>query len=255
MKRLNTILTVALLGIATSLMHSCKVLYPNEMLKTESNYDFDDFEANQPEYVINLYDKLDVRVYTNNGLQLINTEQGGGAAIQNNTTTIGYLVESDSTVKLPTIGRVKLAGRTIAAAETLLEDMYKQYYQQPFVKVNVTNRRVIIFRSGSSSGSVLSINNEKFTLLEALAQAGGIDDLSKAYRIKVLRGDLRNPKVYLYNISSIEDVKKSNLVLQSNDIIYVERRPKYVQRTISEIAPYVSLINTAMLIYLMTQSF
>ena len=251
---MNTILIVALWALAASLMQSCKVLYPNQMLKTESTFNFDDFEENQPEYVINLYDKLDVRVYTNNGLQLINTEQGGNN-IQNNTTTIGYLVESDSTVKLPTIGRVKLAGLTITAAETLLENMYKQYYQQPFVKVNVTNRRVIIFRSGSNSGSVLSINNEKFTLIEALAQAGGIDDLSKAYRIKVLRGDLKNPKVYLYNISSIEDVKKSNLVLQSNDIIYVERRPKYVQRTLSEIAPYVSLLNTAMLIYLMTKDF
>lgn len=249
MKRLNTILIVALLGVSASLMQSCKVLYPNQMLKTESNYNFDDFEENQPEYVINLYDKLDVRVYTNNGLQLINTEQSN-AAIQNNNTTVGYLVESDSTVKLPTIGRVKLAGLTIAATETMLEDMYKQYYQQPFVRVNVTNRRVIIFRSGSNSGSVLSINNEKFTLIEALAQAGGIDDLSKAYRIKVLRGDLRNPKVYLYDISSIEDVKKSNLVLQSNDIIYVERRPRYINRTLTEIMPYVSLFNTAILIYL-----
>ena len=175
--------------------------------------------------------------------------------IKNQTSTLGYLVDSDSTVKLPTIGRVKVAGLTIAAAENRLEDMYKQYYQQPFVKVNVTNRRVIIFRSGSNSGSVLTINNEKFTLIEALAQAGGMDDLSKAYRIKVLRGDLKNPKVYLYNISSIEDVKKSNLVLQSNDIIYVERRPKYVQRTLSEIAPYVSLLNTVMLIYLMAKNF
>ncbi|MBR5644632.1 MAG: polysaccharide biosynthesis/export family protein [Salinivirgaceae bacterium] len=254
MKRLKSILLVVLPFLALCTMQSCKVLYPNQMLKTDSNYDFDDFDVNQPEYVINLYDKLDVRVYTNNGIQLINTEQGGGN-VQNQTSTLGYLVDSDSTVKLPTIGRVKVAGLTIAAAENRLEDMYKQYYQQPFVKVNVTNRRVIIFRSGSNSGSVLTINNEKFTLIEALAQAGGMDDLSKAYRIKVLRGDLKNPKVYLYNISSIEDVKKSNLVLQSNDIIYVERRPKYVQRTLSEIAPYVSLLNTVMLIYLMAKNF
>lgn len=252
MKRLKSILLVVLPFLALCTMQSCKVLYPNQMLKTDSDFTFDDVEENQPEYVINLYDKLDVRVYTNNGIQLINTEQGGGIN-QNQTGSLGYQVESDSTVKLPTIGRVKLAGLTITAAESLLEGMYKQYYQQPFVKVNVTNRRVIIFRSGSSSGSVLTINNEKFTLIEALAQAGGIDDLSKAYRIKVLRGDLRNPKVYLYNISSIEDVKKSNLVLQSNDIIYVERRPKYVQRTLTEITPYVSLLNTALLIYLMTK--
>lgn len=247
----NIIPALIIAVVSVFLMPGCKVLYPSQMLKTQSDYRFDDIEENQSEYVINLYDKLDVRVYTNNGLMLINTEQG--SVSQQRDNTIGYQVESDSTVKLPIVGRIKVAGLTITATETLLESLFQQYYQQPFVKVNVTNRRVIIFRSGSSNGSVLNINNEKFTLIEALAQAGGIDDLGKAYRIKVLRGDLKNPKVFLYNISSIEDMKKSNLVLQSNDIIYVERRPKYIQRTLTEVAPYVSLINTAMLIYLMTK--
>lgn len=253
MKRYSSILLLIMAFATTCFLSGCKVLYPSQMLKTDSGYQFDDVEDNESEYVINLYDKLDVRVFTNSGLQLINTEQNNG--IQQNNITIGYQVESDSTVKLPIIGRVKVAGNTITATESMLEELYKQYYQQPFVKVNVTNRRVVIFSAGSSHGSVLTINNEKFTLLEALAQAGGIDDLSKAYRIKVLRGDLKNPKVFLYNISSIEDIKKSNMVLQSNDIIYVERRPKYIQRTLTEVAPYVSLINTVMLIYLMTKNF
>ncbi len=224
------------------------------MLRTDSNYKFDEFEENQPEYVINLYDVLSVRVYTNNGLQLINTEQGSNLA-NNNNNVIGYKVELDSTVRLPIIGRVKVVGQTLAATESQLEKMYGQYYQNPFVKVNVTNRRVILFRSGSTSGAVLPINNDRFTLIEALAQAGGIDDMGKAYRIKVLRGDLKNPKVFLYNISSLEAMRKSNLVLQSNDIIYVEKRPKYVKRTLNEITPYVSLINTIMLIYLMSKNF
>ncbi len=253
MKNYGSILILIVAFATVCLMSGCKVLYPSQMLKTDSDYQFDNVEDNEAEYVINLYDKLDVRVYTNSGLQLINTEQGN--VIQQNTNTVGYQVERDSTVKLPIIGRIKVAGNTITATESMLEELYKQYYQQPFVKVNVTNRRVIIFSAGSSHGSVLSINNEKFTLLEALAQAGGIDDLSKAYRIKVLRGDLKDPKVFLYNISSIEDIKKSNMVLQSNDIIYVERRPKYIQRTLTEVAPYVSLINTVMLIYLMTKNF
>lgn len=248
------IISVSLVALfAVCLMTGCKVLYPSQMLKTDAGFQFDDVENSETEYVINLYDKLDVRVYTNSGLQLINTEQGGVAVQRDNV--VAYQVESDSTVRLPIVGRVKVAGNTITATEAMLEKLYQQYYQQPFVKVNVTNRRVIIFKAGSTNGSVLTINNEKFTLIEALAQAGGIDDMSKAYRIKVLRGDLKNPKVFLYNISSIEDVKKSNLVLQSNDIIYVERRPRYIQRTLTEITPYVSLINTVMLIYLMTKNF
>ena len=80
-----------------------------------------------------------------------------------------------------------------------------------------------------------------------------MSDASKAYRIKILRGDIKNPKVYLYNISTLEDIRNSNLVLQSNDIIFVETRPKYIRRVLSEITPYVSLINTVLLVYMMTK--
>lgn len=253
MKQFNKI-SIAFLTITSILvLNGCKVLNPSQFMRTSNDYKYDEMEEDHSEYVINLYDKLDVRVYTNNGFQLID---GGGTINSNITTsTLGYLVESDSTVKLPVIGRVNLVGMTIPNAEAHLEALYQQYYQQPFVKLSISNRRVLLFKAGSTSGTVLNISNEKFTLIEALAQVGGLSDISKAYKIKVVRGDLKNPKVFLYNISTVEDMRNTNLVLQSNDIIYVETKPKYVQRTLSEITPYISLINTIMLIYLMTKNF
>jgi len=38
-------------------------------------------------------------------------------------------------------------------------------------------------------------------------------------------------------------------MLQANDIIYVEARPKYATRIISEISPYISLLSSALLVY------
>jgi polysaccharide export outer membrane protein len=160
------------------------------------------------------------------------------------------LVEYDGVVKVPTLGRVPVSGLTIKKAEELLEQKYSQFYQKPFVLVNVTNRRVVVFNSGSTKGTVLNIENEKFTLIEALAQSGGIDDFSKAYKIKLLRGNLDNPQVYLFNIRSVEEMKKANVVLQANDIIYVEKRPRYVSRTLNELMPFITLANTFFLIYI-----
>ncbi|MBR5168014.1 MAG: polysaccharide biosynthesis/export family protein [Salinivirgaceae bacterium] len=237
--------------VAACFVSGCKVLDPSRMMRTDMSYQFDTAEENHNEYVINVYDKLDIRVYPNNGVQLVD----GGSTVTNNSNNniTGYLVESDSTVKLPILGRVNLVGMTVPDAEAMLEARYQQYYQEPFVKLSITNRRVVLFKAGSTSGTILSINNEKFTLIEALAQAGGLSDASKAYRIKILRGDIKNPKVYLYNISTLEDIRNSNLVLQSNDIIFVETRPKYIRRVLSEITPYVSLINTVLLVYMMTK--
>jgi len=235
------------------LFAGCKVLNPSVMFETEKDYAYSDFEKELDEYIIKPFDKLDVRIYTNDGHQLVDMESSMSSNRGQRSAT-PYLVEYDGLVKVPTLGRIKISGLTIKGAEELLEDKYSQYYQKPFVLVNVTNRRVVVFNSGSTSGTVLSIENERFTLIEALAQSGGIDDFSKSYRIKLLRGNLDNPEIYMYNVRTIEEMKKANMVLQANDIIYVEKRPRYTSRVLNEIMPYVSLLNTFVLVYLTIQA-
>lgn len=248
-KKIRPYLNLVIIGLIFGLIQSCKVLNPSEMFKAPKDYEYSGFEQEEDEYIIKPFDKLDVRIYTNNGIQLIDMESNAGAN-QNNRNTNPYMVEHDSLVKVPTLGRIKIAGLTIKEAERLLEEKYSPYYQKPFVLVTVTNRRVVVFSAGSVNGTVLTIENEKFTLVEALAEAGGIGDYSKAFSIKLLRGDLSDPQVYKYNISSIEDLQKANLVLQANDIIYVERRARYAARTLNEMMPYITLINTFLVLYL-----
>jgi polysaccharide biosynthesis/export protein len=81
-----------------------------------------------------------------------------------------------------------------------------------------------------------------------LAKAGGIQD-GKAHRIKLIRGDLKNPQVYLIDLSTIEGMTKANLTLQANDIIYVEPRDKVPQKVLEAITPYLTLLTTFLLIY------
>ena len=138
---------------------------------------------------------------------------------------------------------------TIREAEKKLEDLYVKYYNNPFVYINVINRRVIVFSSGATKGMVIELKNENYTLIEALAESGGISDMGKAYKIKLIRGDLNNPEVYLFNISKIKDMSKANFLLQSNDIIYVETRPKYASRFMTEVSPYLSLLSTGLIVY------
>ncbi len=249
-RKLFFVISFLYVGLA---FNGCKVLNPSEMLSTPGDYAYKSFEEEEKEYIIRPYDKLQVRVFTNDGLKLIDTQSGGAGAQSSNQ--FSYLVDFEGMVKLPSLGLTKLAGMTLKESEAYLEEAYEEYYQKPFVMLEVTNRRVVIFTAGSSSGSVLTIDNERFTLLEALAQAGGIDNFSKAYRIKLLRGDLNDPQVYLFDISSVEEMSKANLVLQANDIIYVEQRPRYAARTLSEIMPYITLFNTFLLLYVGITSF
>jgi polysaccharide export outer membrane protein len=159
------------------------------------------------------------------------------------------LVEFDGQIKLPIVGRTQISNMTLREAEKMLEEKYKTYFNNPFVQLKVTNNRVTIFPGGQGSKAlVVTLENPNTTLFEALAKAGGIED-GKAHKIKVIRGDLKKPQVYLIDLSTIEGMTKANLTLQANDIIYVTPRNKITQKIIEGITPYLTLLSTFLLIY------
>ncbi len=223
---------------------SCGIFVSNEMFKVPKNYSYAQFKSNEKEYVLQPFDKLNIKIFYNNGAQLIELNQQ--TPLQN---PVEFNVEYDGLVKLPYLGRIQLSGKTIRQAEEYLENRYKEFIVEPFVKIEVTNKRVIVFSAGASSGKVLTIKNENYTLIEALAESGGISDFTKSYKIKLLRGDLNNPDIYLFNLQKVQNMKDANFLLQANDIIYVEARPRYASRILSEITPYLSLLSSALLVY------
>jgi polysaccharide export outer membrane protein len=240
---------IILVFLAVLVFTSCKLLNPSKMLRTK-NYPYSSTSKDTVihEYKIAPNDKLIFRLYTNEGEKLINPLENN-LNNQNMVNTITYLVEFDGNVKLPILGREKLSGLTLREAEKKLENAYSKFYNKPFVQLEVTNNRVIVFPGGDGGNStVITLTNANTTLIEALALAGGITD-GKAHRIKLIRGDPKNPEVYLIDFSTISGMKQSNLVLQANDIIYVEPRPKVAQRILENLTPYLALISATLLIY------
>lgn len=218
------------------------------MFRTPSDYTYTDFKDLDKEYILKPFDKLTIIISTNDGANLINYKGGTNQNIQQNALT--YLIEHDGLVKLPSLGRVEISGMTIREAEKNLEEKYSALYNDPYVKLTVTNRRVFIFTDGGMNGQVLTLEEENTTLIEAIASTGGLSLDSKAYRIKLIRGDLnKDPEVYIYNIYNLKGIEKANLLLQANDIIYVESRPRYVSKVLGEVTPYLTLLSTMLLIY------
>lgn len=223
------------------------------MLRTPKDFKFDTFADSLQtyEYRIAPNDEILFKIYTHNGEKMVEimSTSTNGSQMSNSNSGLSYLVEHDGMVKLPIIERVKVSGMTIREAEAFLEAQYTNYLNKPFVQLKVTNNRVIVFPGGDGGmAKVVTLQNTNTTVFEALAMAGGITD-GKAYNIKLIRGNLKNPQVYKIDLSTLNGVKQANLVLQANDIIYVEPRARVTQRILTEITPYVSLLTTALLIY------
>jgi polysaccharide export outer membrane protein len=211
------------------------------MFRTKHNYPFED-PAKIPdvkEYRISENDKVEIQVTPNKGATLIEY-----SSVVNNTSNgrRSYVVEFDGTIKIPILGRIKIQGLTTREAELMIEERMRSFYVDPYVTIEILNKRIILFPGNSGAAKIIALENPNTTLLEAIAYSGGIGLEGKANRIKLIRGDLKNPKIYLIDLSTIEGINKAGIVLEGNDIIYIEPRNDFALNVFQRIGPYLSLI-------------
>jgi polysaccharide export outer membrane protein len=237
------------------LFASCNPLNPSIMFKTPKDYKYDiKSDTSELEYKIAPNDVITFRLFTNNGFKLIDVSNENNNQFQNLNNGLNYLVEFDGHVNLPIIGRVPVSGLTLREAEFFLEEKYADIYIDPFILLDLSNRRVTVFPGNGGNGRVITLTNNNVTLLEALAQAGGIRESGRAAKVKLIRGDLRDPEVYLIDLSTIEGISDASIILQANDIIYVEPVGVTRRQFISEISPILSLISSIITLYLVVNS-
>lgn len=199
------------------------------------------------EFKMAVGDELNLQLFSNDGFKLIDITQSATSA--QTPTKISYKIEFDGTAKLPILGRIPLAGMTIRQAELMLEEKYSTFYIKPFILLSVLNRRVYLFPGADGAARVITLSDDNLTLVQAIAQAGGISNNGKAFRVKLIRGEQKNPQVFLFDLSTLEGFKNADILLQSNDIIYVEPMPRYARGLFAEIGPYLSIATSLLLIF------
>lgn len=242
--------------VLVGLFQSCGI-NSNLMFKTEKDYEFADIDSlneTKSEYVIDVNDILQFRFFTNKGLKILNltaTENNnpGQAQLFNPNNSLNYVIQRDSMVQLPVLGNTNLVGMTIREAELHLQDLYSEYYVDPFVQISVTNRRVVVFPGNGGEAKVLYLQNNNTTLVEAIGLAGGIPERGRAARIKLIRKEADGERaVYKIDLSTIDGLKYSDIYVQANDYIYVDPVPELGKEILREVTPVVSLITSSVVV-------
>lgn len=245
-------------------MNSCGNVNSNILFKIPKGADFKyDSIPLVPEENFKLApgDRFSFIFGTNNGEKIIlnqsgidNTILGSGTQdnlqmqqnIQNRMT---YLVRQDGTSNLPVIGIIQVSGKTIVEMEEEIRILLSENYINPFVQIRVTNQRVIIF-PGKGDAQVVGISNANTSLLEAIAMAGGIRDEGRANSIKLMRKTNNGEReIYKIDLSTIDGLKNAQMIVQSNDYIYVDFKPRIASSFLTEITPWLSVMSTAILTY------
>jgi polysaccharide export outer membrane protein len=230
------------------------------MLKPENGTYTHDLEyaryLAEKNYRIQVGDKLEIRVYTNEGERIIDPDYELQKDLNTNTIRKEesiYLVKKDGRMKIPMIGDISLEGMTLSEAEDILQNEFGEFYKDPYIILEFVNKRVVVL--GMEGGHVVPLENENMNLLEVLALAGGIPEDMKVRNIRIIRGDLNNPDVQIVDLTTIQGMQSADLNIYSGDIIYVEPVVRVFSESTRELIPLISIITSFVALILAIQRF
>ncbi len=236
-------------GIIISLP-SCKVLYPSLMFQQKDYQYFELAQKQIEQYIIQPGDELTIKIYSRDGFKLVDVIGAPEGSAPGENSLNSFLVDNEGFAKLPVLGDFYVKGYTESELERVLAEKFSGLFTDPYVILKVANRRAFVFVG--SSGSVVSLNRSPTTLFEVLGRTGGLPLQAKAYKVKIIRGDNKNPEVHVIDLSTLEGIRKADLIIQGNDIIYIETRKNVAADVLSQIAPYVSLVTTVATLIILT---
>jgi polysaccharide export outer membrane protein len=146
-----------------------------------------------------------------------------------------HLVTPDGYIRLGTYGQVPVAGLTVRQAKAAIEQHLSQTLQSPEVSVDVAayNSKLIyvVFDGGGNGQQIVRLpvtGND--TVLDVLAQAGGITPISSEHRVWVARPAPANHDcdqilpVDWVGVTSAARTR-TNYQLMAGDRVYVQAQP------------------------------
>lgn len=172
-----------------------------------------DAAVSEREYRIGVDDQLQVNVWRNPEL------------------SVSMPVRPDGMISMPLIGDVQAGGRTPPEVASEIRERLSEYVRDPNVTVIITELRNSEYISrirvtGAVQTPASIAHRQGMTVLDAVLQAGGINEFAAPSRAKLYRKVGNETKVYPVDLSGIlhEGKLDTNYELRPGDIITVPER-------------------------------
>lgn len=147
-----------------------------------------------------------------------------------------YTVGSDGCINFPVLGSLNVLNKTREEVQNFIKNelISQNLVKDPIVTVEFVNLNVTMVGAAGRVGRI-PIDRDKFTILDAIGQAGDLDITGQRENIRVIRETGTNQRMaFEVNLCSAEELYNSPVYyLQQNDIIYIEPNNK-VKRTSTE---------------------
>jgi polysaccharide biosynthesis/export protein len=237
-------------GVLLMLTSSCGVYNSNKLLapSKDPSYTISSYEGQTADERLQSGDELRIKIYPNSGeqalLSIATLGEEEGPAVQGD----GFVVNSSGEITLPLLGSISVQGLRLEEVEAQLTEKLATIIQSPYVEITVVNKRVLLF-NGKGAGQVIPLKNEGTTLLETLAIGGGVKDFGKSNEIKLFRQENGQRKIYEFDLSEMNQLKNTDVIIKNRDIIVINHNPRNIQNTLREIGPWLSILTSGLAIF------
>jgi len=135
--------------------------------------------------------------------------------------TAGYLVDSEGYIKMPVIGRIKIAGLNRQEAIQVIEKKLVDFVSNPVVNIQILNYKITVLGEVKNPGT-FKIPNERITLLEAIGLAGDLKITAQRKNILVIRESNGKRQEFRIDLRKKDWLTSPVYYLTQNDVVYVE---------------------------------
>ncbi len=135
----------------------------------------------------------------------------------------GYLVNQEGNIEFPGLGNVLVAGLSKQKAKEVITKLLidNKLLIDPIVTIRYLNYRVTVLGEVARP-TVVSVPNEKISLLEAIGLAGDLTIYARRDNVLLIREEKGSKLVKRINLNDSELFSSPYYYLKSNDVIYVE---------------------------------
>lgn len=186
--------------------------------------------GNDVEPVIQKSDLLNIYVSSLNPEATVVFNTPSAAVMPSNTSaagftqqSIGYLVGQDGNILFPVLGSIRAEGLTKKQlTESIAKSLFdKKLLIDPIVNIRFLNYRVTVLGEVARP-SVISVANEKISLLEAIGLAGDLTIYGKRENVLIIREENGKKIIKRINLNTTEIFTSPYYYLKTNDVVYVE---------------------------------
>jgi len=138
-----------------------------------------------------------------------------------NLDMLGYLVDSNGNINLPTVGEIHVAGLTKEEVTQLIQkDISSQYVKDAVVNIRILNYKITVLGEVARPG-VYTLTDERVSVPQALALAGDLTIYGQRHNVQLTRIENGEKKTYYFDLTSPEIFSSPNYYLAQNDVLYV----------------------------------